>query len=151
MHRTVGGLRTRRRPGMTWGMSLIEVLTVMAVLAILATIAWPAYTDVLRKGRRLDAITALQRVQLDQERYRAVHHRYAERLSDLGWAADEVDSGEGHYRIRLQAVADARVDYRALAAPKAGTDQVNDACGVFALGAAGADSGMPADASCWLR
>lgn len=132
-------------------MSLIEVLTVMTVLAILATIAWPAYTDVLRKGRRLDAITALQRVQLDQERYRAVHHRYAEQLSELGWPADEADSGEGYYRIRLQAVADVRVDYRAVAEPKAGTDQINDACGVFAFGAGGADPGMPADASCWLR
>ncbi|MDR2876643.1 MAG: type IV pilin protein [Chromatiales bacterium] len=133
------------------GMSLIEVLTVMAILAILAAIAWPSYTDVLRKGRRMDAITALQRVQLDQERYRAVHHRYAQRLSDLGWLADEVDSSEGYYRIRLQEVADARVDYRVRAEPKSGTDQINDACGAFALGAQGADPDAPADAACWLH
>ena len=133
------------------GMTLIELVVVMAIVAVLAMLAWPSYTELLRKGRRLDAVTALHQVQLAQERYRAAHHRYAERLTDLGWSEDEANSGEGHYRIRLEPVADPRLAYRALAVPRPGTDQMHDVCGAFAFGPAGPDPASPADPACWPR
>lgn len=147
MHRR----RDVRRAGRCPGMTLIELVTVMAVLAVLAALAWPAYTELLRKGRRLDAVTGLYRVQLEQERYRSAHDRYAERLTELGWTEDETDSPEGHYRIRLEPAGDVRVAYRATAAPKPGTDQARDACGAFALGPQGPDLLAPADPACWPR
>ncbi len=131
------------------GVTLIELLLAMAVLAILLALAWPSYGELVRKSRRLDAVTALYQIQLAQERYHAAHYRYAESLSEIGWSHDETDSAEGHYRLRLAPVADARRVYRALAQPRPGSDQARDACGVFALTQDGPDPALPADSACW--
>lgn len=133
------------------GMTLIELLAAMAILALLVTLAWPAYSDVLRKGRRVDAVSALQRVQLEQARHYAAHYRYAASLVELGYADAEADSPQGHYRVRLLAVAAPEDDYRAVAEPAPGSDQVRDACGTFALGPEGPIAGQPADPACWPR
>lgn len=137
--------------GLCPGITLMELVAVLAVLAILAAVAWPGYTELIRKGRRMDAVTSLYRVQMEQERYRAANHRYAERLTELGWAGDEADSREGYYRIRLEPVADPRLGFRALAVPGAGTDQARDRCGAFAYSDEGPDPQAPADPACWPR
>jgi type IV pilus assembly protein PilE len=147
MHRKKGSAGAHRRGGVT----LIELLLAMAVLAILLALAWPSYGELVRKSRRLDAVTGLYRVQLAQERHHAAHYRYAENLTELGWGADEADSAERHYRLRLAPVADARLGYRALAEPRPGSDQARDACGVFAFTQDGRDPAWPADPSCWPR
>lgn len=136
--------------GSAAGMTLIELLTAMAILALLVTLAWPAYSDIVRKGRRVDAVSALQRVQLEQARHYAAHYRYAENLVELGYADEEADSPQGHYRVRLLAT-EAPEDYRAVAEPAPGSDQARDACGTFALGPAGPIAGQPADPACWPR
>ncbi len=133
------------------GITLIELLTAMAIMAVLVTIAWPAYTDSLRKARRMDAVTALQQVQMRQERYRAGYHRYAEHLVELGYAGEEVDSPQAHYRLRLLEPATAEAGYLAVAEPRPGSDQARDACGAFAVDAAGPVPGQPADPDCWPR
>jgi type IV pilus assembly protein PilE len=131
------------------GITLIELLTAMAILAVLMALAWPAYTDSLRKARRVDAVTALQQVQLLQERYHAEHHRYAESLVELGYPDDEADSPQAYYRLRL--VTPAAAGYLAIAEPRAGTDQIHDACGSFAVDASGPVADTPADPACWPR
>lgn len=133
------------------GFSLIELVIVIAVVGILAVLAWPSYSDQLRKGRRIDAETGLYRVQLDQERYRAGRRGYAASLSELGWSADEVDSPEGHYRIRLEPVADARTRFRAIAVPRPGSGQVHDLCALFVLDQSGPDLNGSTDPACWSR
>jgi type IV pilus assembly protein PilE len=133
------------------GVTLIELLIVIAIAGILASIAYPVYTDSLRKSRRSDAVTSLLEVQLEQERYRADHHRYAERLSELGWPADEAASHEGYYRLALDAVPDARLGFRARATPPPGTDQARDACRLFVLDERGPDAAASGAAACWPR
>lgn len=133
------------------GITLIELLTVMAILAVLMTLAWPAYTDTLRKARRVDAVSALQQVQLLQERYHAEHHRYAESLIELGYPDDEAHSPQAYYRLRLLAPGDDAAGYLVIAEPRPGTDQVHDACGSFAVDASGPVANTPADPACWPR
>ncbi len=135
----------------TAGMTLIELLTAIAIVGIIAVLAWPAFSDQLRKGRRVDATTTLYKAQLDQERYRAGHHRYAATLSELGWDADETDSPEGHYRIRLDAVANPRIAFRVRAVPRPGSDQVRDRCALFVLDQSGPDLNASTDPACWSR
>jgi type IV pilus assembly protein PilE len=133
------------------GVTLFELLIVLAITAILAAIAYPAYTDALRKGRRSDAVTSLLQVQLEQERFRTTNQRYAERLTELGRVADEMESPAGYYRIALEPVADPRVAFRARATPAPRSDQNNDRCLRFVLDEQGpnlADSSGPA---CWPR
>lgn len=58
------------------GFTLIELMIVVAVMGIIAAIAYPSYTDSVRKSRRADAMQALLKLQLDQEKWRANHTSY---------------------------------------------------------------------------
>jgi len=133
------------------GITLIELLAVIAILSILITFAIPSYHELLRKSRRADAVTVLLKVQIEQERYRATHQHYADGLMGLGWAADEVDSPGGHYRISLDAVGDPSVHFMARATPRPDTDQVHDICGNLLLDQQGPNLGGPEHAGCWPR
>jgi type IV pilus assembly protein PilE len=132
-------------------LTLIELLAVLAIVSLLITIAVPSYHEALRKSRRVDAATALFKIQLDQERYRAAHRHYAESLTALGWAGDATETPGGYYLVSLDAVADTRTDFRARAVPRPATDQVHDRCGTLALDQGGPDLGDPAQAGCWPR
>lgn len=59
------------------GFTLIEVMIVVAVVAILAAIALPSYREHVRKGRRADAVSAMGRMQLAMERWRADNPSYS--------------------------------------------------------------------------
>ena len=130
------------------GFTLIELMIVIAIVGILAAVAYPAYTDSIRKARRVDAMNNLLRYQIAQEKYRASNPNYAASVTDLGAGASPVTSSEGYYSISIAAGADA-TSYLIQAAPKTGTDQVNDDCGTFDLNQDGPDFSTNANASCW--
>ena len=89
---------------------------VLAITATLVAIALPAYQSHMRKARRIDAHTSLQRIQLEQTRWRAQHEAYTSRLADLGLGSDL--SAQAHYQLSIpqansdgfMAVATARGD-----------------------------------------
>jgi type IV pilus assembly protein PilE len=58
------------------GFTLIELMIVVVVIAVLAMIALPSFLDSVRKSRRADAITELNRVSQAQERWRANNLNY---------------------------------------------------------------------------
>ena len=58
------------------GFSLIEMLTVLLIMGLLLTLAWPSYQSHVRRGHRLEAITALLEAQHFMERHYAVQGRY---------------------------------------------------------------------------
>ncbi|WP_431257718.1 type IV pilin protein [Roseateles chitinivorans] len=80
------------------GFSLIELLTVLAILSVLAALTLPGFRDQVLKGRRAEAREALQSIQIAQERFRARHPRYADRLEDLEQSAT---TRGGLYRLRI--------------------------------------------------
>jgi type IV pilus assembly protein PilE len=128
------------------GFTLLEMLVVVTIIAVLAALALPGYSAALQQGRRTDAIGALLRLQLAQERWRAQHAEYAS-LADLGLGGL---SSDGHYRLQVEDANAA--GYRATATPVAGGPQAHDACGVFAVNQDGPDHGDGhADARCWKR
>jgi type IV pilus assembly protein PilE len=103
------------------GFTLLELMIAIVVVAILAAIALPNYTESVRKGRRADAIAALQRVQQAQERWRANNTRYASDLADLNV---ETTSPDRHYTIAINAATAAGYTATATAAP--GSPQASD-------------------------
>ena len=64
------------------GFTLIELMVVVAVIAILAIIALPSYTAYIRKSRRSDAISTMNTVVLNEERWRTNCPSYAAFAAD---------------------------------------------------------------------
>jgi len=91
-----GRLDARRQHGFT----LIDLMICVAVIGVLSTVAYPAFSSTVSKSRRSDALVALMKLQLAQERHRADHPSYAD-LTQLG-LPDR--SPSGHYQLNLQGV-----------------------------------------------
>lgn len=70
----------RQRVG---GFTLIELMICVTVIGLLSSVAYPAFSSTMASTRRSDALLALMKVQLLQERFRSEHPSYAE-LSQLG-------------------------------------------------------------------
>ena len=79
------------------GYTLIELLICVLILTILSAIAYPALSATLTSTRRADALLALMKVQLLQERFRAEHPHYGE-LSQLGLGQTPLSR---HYQVTV--------------------------------------------------
>ena len=128
------------------GFTLVELMIAATVAALLAGLAWPSLRDTLLRSRRVDATTALQRLQLAQERFRAAQGGYAVRLDLLPGSGPR--SADGHYQLSLRADGPDRY----LAHATAIGLQASDAgCELLTLRVDGAITEQLPSARCWLR
>lgn len=125
------------------GFTLIEIMIVVAIVAILAAIALPAFADQMRKGRRAEAVGALQDAQLRLERWRTDHADFS------GSGVTIPDTSHYDYTVTAVAgTATAPPGYVLSAAPLGG--QAKDLCKTLKItNSSGAIKKEPADASCW--
>lgn len=121
---------SRRRTGA--GFTLVELMIVVAVVAILAAIAYPSYMDSVRKSRRSQAKSVLVELAQLAERHYTVNNSYA------GFAAKMENAPllteAKMYDITISAQAQ---QFSLAAAPKAGSAQAADKCGVLTLNQVG--------------
>lgn len=117
------------------GLSLIEIMYVLVIAAILAAVAIPSYQDYVKRGRRSDAVIALERVANEQEQFYFDHHRYTSSFNSLN--IPDV-SPDGFYNLTITQVEAA---YVATATPDAGGSQQGD--GSFRRTSAGEQSWDP--------
>jgi type IV pilus assembly protein PilE len=134
----------------------------LAVVAILAAVAYPSFMDSVRKGRRADAMEAISRIQLAQERWRANSADYAASITN---AATETPPGlglsdsspDGHYKLELRLVGAARYT---LVATAQGSQAHDTACKLIAVrvvegnveqGSGSAEVTWPDPGRCWNR
>jgi len=89
------------------GFTLIELLVTMSIVAILASLTFPTYRNAMHRAQRLEARTALQRIQYLQERYYAQHLRYAAQLAGTSGTAEGLEmpdrSDAGSYALAVTA------------------------------------------------
>jgi type IV pilus assembly protein PilE len=103
------------------GFSLVEVLVACTIAAILAALSWPSLAAHTRRHVRSDAIVALTRVQMAQERFHAGAGFYAADAATLRLPAR---SDQSHYDVVVVGAGDR---YQATATVRAGSAQSADA------------------------
>ena len=139
------------------GFTLIELMIVVAVVAILALVAFPTYQDQVRKARRTDGQSALVRIAMEQERFRANCSRYAGTLDpDASGMICDADSGyilplsetspEGWYALAISSAGVAGFTATATAQSGQASDRSGGvSCSVLAIDQDGAKT----PAGCW--
>lgn len=144
-------IRTLRQPAA--GFTLIELMIAVVVMAILMGIAVASYESQIRKANRSEAMDALSRAAMAQERYLFAYGRYAKTLDgavnsdglDLRTTTSEGASDNAYYDLEMD-VDDDRLTYTLRAVPRGGR-QVRDNCGTLVLTHSG--DRHAATAGCW--
>ena len=122
--------------------SLVELIIVMAIIGIIASWAIPSYQQFILSSHRSDAKSALLKLQLEQENWRATHSTYA-RLEEL-----HINSATENDYYQLAIIEQGSNDqFLATATPK--NSQKKDSCGTFAINQFGAIYEAYANEMCW--
>lgn len=108
----------------TNGFTLIELMVSVGIVGILVSIAYPSYQSNIQKSHRADAQAALMNLVNFMERRLTEFNRYDE--LDPSVQNQQTD----YYLITINAN---QFDYSIVAAPKPGTGQVNDSCGILII------------------
>lgn len=133
------------------GFTLIELMIVVAIVAIIAAVALPSYLDSIRKSRRADAITALNRVAQEQERWRANNASYTAVLTSAG--LNVPNPASGYYTLAVSGVS--ATGYTATATA-AGAQSADTRCASLSIVLAAGNFSYTASpaanaALCWSR
>lgn len=141
----------------SYGITLLELVTVILIIGIIAAVAYPSYIDTVRKGRRADAVTSLLKLQIDQEQWRANHSEYTSQLAGDGcgsaqatglcWGSDEIL--RRYYRIAINEGTVKSTGFMATASARPGTDQINDQCQLIVITQDGPDLAASSFPFCW--
>jgi type IV pilus assembly protein PilE len=130
----------------TGGFTLVECLAVLAMLAVLGVMAYPSLRAYDFRAGRLDAVEALTRVQVAQEKHRNAHGLYAAELQALAGASAQ--SPQGRYAIRLESIGPEA--YLALARA-VGAQAEDPGCATITLQVKQGFAQIGPHAGCWHR
>src|SRR5271156_1723553 len=98
---------TVARPRQSAGFTLVELMAVVLIASILLSIAVPLYMQQVRKGRRVDAKTAVMDLAGREERMFSTTNAYSSDPTQLGYAAVGSGAafpqvvGNGYYSIAV--------------------------------------------------
>ena len=130
-------------------------MLVVIVIGILAAIAYPSYMNSVRKGKRADGKTAILKVQMEQEKFRANCTQYATAFNGTGTNACNPGSStytlgignatsQGFYTLALSSASS--TNYTVTATPVG--DQAKDSCGSLVLTVTTSGASFT-PANCW--
>lgn len=132
-------------PSRRYGFSLIEVLVVVLVIAVLTALALPAYRDHVMKANRKDAMAALGKIQIEQEKRRGTAAAAYGTLAELGLPALSPD---GHYTISIGNLTATTFTATATAT---GAQSADTACAALVATQAGPDVSTDQRRTCWSQ
>lgn len=140
------------------GMTLIEVLVVVTIVSLLAAIGYPSYTTYVTRAQRSAAKSLLLQIADRQEQFFADNKRYANDLTQLGYASDgfaidkqgapvPAESSARLYAISLTNTS--ATTFTANAAPQLRQNERDTQCGTLTLTHAGQKGQSGAGEGCW--
>lgn len=135
------------------GFTLIELMIVVVIIGVMAAIALPNYMEHIRKGRRVDAKTALLDVAAREEKYFAINNQYAT-LSQLG-LSNGIKYGSSstvYYQLTeiTLTTSASNPGFSVKAVPTTAGRQNTDKCGTYTLNNRGVQGNEGAtDTACW--
>ncbi len=128
------------------GFTLMELVITVAIVAILAAIAIPTFSNYLLKSHRSDAYSALLKMQLAEERYRATSNTYGT-LAQVWNGVTTSDNGK--YTLAISNVSATTYTLTATAVGSQTSDSEDGtSCSTLTITySAGVDTKTPA--ACW--
>lgn len=142
------------------GVTLVELLIVVAIISILATVAYPNYTSHVLKSHRMEAISALTKIQLHieslystraeataKDRYKTLLELVINKEIGSCLIDSVCDIDNKRYHLSYDLTGSGINTYILSATPQSDLGQDKDACGILSLNAAGVGSG--GNTHCW--
>ena len=129
------------------GSTLVDICAACLMGSVTMALALPSYQNHLERTQRVDAVSALQRVQQAQAQHRASHGSFALRLDQLG-PGGALHSERGMYRITMFSDGPDSFEARAIAVPD--RDQAKDpGCTQLTLRVTNGQVAYEPSARCW--
>lgn len=135
-------MSTRRRGR---GFTLAELMITVSIVALLAAIALPSYRDHVRTSRRAETQAHLMAIASRQQQFLMDTRGYASALGTI--ALPTPPNVSSAYDLTLVAAGGPPPTFQITAAPKTGSDQGQERCGVLAIDQTGAKTA--ASSRCW--
>jgi type IV pilus assembly protein PilE len=117
-------------PKATAGFTLIETMITLSIAGVLSSVAYPSFQAQIQKARRTEALVAMMKVQLAQERWRGNSAAYGS-LAQIGMPAT---TASGYYTLQISG-QDA--DGYQVLATASGTQAADLACRYMRLSGSG--------------
>lgn len=136
------------------GFTLLEIMVTMAIMAIVGTIAFAAYESQSRKGRRTEAIVALEQIAQAQQRFFTNENTFTASIADLKrYGIESGTSPGGHYTFTLAAGPDGLTSTFVATATPDGS-QKKDSCTELSVSMTSQSptvtrDGTPDSKTCW--
>jgi type IV pilus assembly protein PilE len=128
------------------GFTLVECAAVCAVAAVLAALALPSYRSSELRAARLDAVSALTRLQVAQEQYRSLTGLYANDFAPL--RGTSALSAQGRYALSVTLTGPDAYHAQATAI---GVQAQDSACAMLTLDVSLGFAHEGPSAACWNR
>src|SRR5688572_974571 len=128
------------------GVTLLELMAVVVVIGILGLIAVPSYRQYVMRAQRVEAKTALLRLQTNQERFYLVNRTYSADPVQLGFTSSR--SERGTYTLAITGAS--ATAYTATATPRSGAEinmTLDSQCTSFSITAQGERTATGTDAA----
>jgi type IV pilus assembly protein PilE len=138
------------------GFTLPELMIVCVVVGVLAVIALPTFMDSVRKSRRAEAITLLNQIAQQQERWRSTNPTYTADLSSAGLNVANPSSGYYTLSASVPALAASAATAYSVTASAAGAQLSDARCTSLTLSMSGGNisyghTGSATANQCWNR